>query len=190
MAKAKRLPSGNWHIAPYSHMENGKRIYESFTASTKEEVEYMEAEFKFKKKKEGARKADKLEITVGEAIDAYIASKSNILSPTTLDSYRSVRKYALPDLMKIKLKNLTREKLQEEINKEVLRLQSAGKTLSPKTIKNEYRAVTPALRMYGVSLGKIDLPRVPDAIVVLPPPESILGAIRGTSIELPCLIAM
>ena len=55
MAKAKKLPSGQWRTLVYSHTEkvNGKdkRIYESFTADTKKESEYLAAEFALNKKK-------------------------------------------------------------------------------------------------------------------------------------------
>ena len=49
MAKANQLPSGKWRTRVYSHTEivNGKekRIYESFTADTKKESEFMAAKF-------------------------------------------------------------------------------------------------------------------------------------------------
>ena len=36
MAKAKKLPSGNWRVRVYSHTTpDGQKKYESFTASTK-----------------------------------------------------------------------------------------------------------------------------------------------------------
>ena len=35
MAKAKKLPSGSWHVLVYSHTdERGRRKHESFTAGT------------------------------------------------------------------------------------------------------------------------------------------------------------
>jgi len=46
MAKAKELPSGMWNVTVYSHTENGKRMYESFTALTKNEAELKAAAFK------------------------------------------------------------------------------------------------------------------------------------------------
>ena len=43
MAKAKKLPSGNWSVQAYSHTVtvNGKqkRVYERFTAPTRKEAE-------------------------------------------------------------------------------------------------------------------------------------------------------
>ena len=46
MAKAKKLPSGNWRCRVYSHTDyRGKKIYESFTASTKQQAEMLAAQF-------------------------------------------------------------------------------------------------------------------------------------------------
>lgn len=46
MAKAKKLPSGNWRVRIYSHTDvQGKKHYESFTASTKQQAEMMGAKF-------------------------------------------------------------------------------------------------------------------------------------------------
>ena len=49
MAKAKKLPSGNWNVKVFSHIENGKRKYESFTAESKAEAEYLASQFKHEK---------------------------------------------------------------------------------------------------------------------------------------------
>ena len=49
----KETPSGQWRTLAYSHTETidgkQKRIYESFTAPTKKEAEYMAAEFMLNK---------------------------------------------------------------------------------------------------------------------------------------------
>lgn len=55
-------------------------------------------------------------MTVGEAIDRYIASKSRLLSPTTIREYKSERKKRLQGLMDIKLAHLTQEQVQRAIN--------------------------------------------------------------------------
>ena len=40
MAKAKRLPSGNWNVQAYKTID-GKKIRKSITAETKAEAEYL-----------------------------------------------------------------------------------------------------------------------------------------------------
>lgn len=45
MAKAKKLPSGNWRVQLFVGVdENGKRKYESFTATTAKAAELMAAQ--------------------------------------------------------------------------------------------------------------------------------------------------
>ena len=68
MAKAKKLPSGNWRTRVYDYTDaDGKPHYESFTASTKKESEFLAAEFAISKKR-GNKKTN---LTVGEAIDLH-----------------------------------------------------------------------------------------------------------------------
>ena len=107
MPKAKKLPSGAWQTYVYSHTENGKRKYISFTAGTKAEAELKAAEYKANKKRQRY-----VDITVGEAIDRYIESKSGILSPSTLREYLRSAEHDLDELRPKKIKNLTSEDLQ------------------------------------------------------------------------------
>ena len=126
MATAKKLPSGQWRTLVYSHTdENGKRIYESFTADTKRESEFMAAEFALTKKKN----KKKLTLTYGEALSKYIEDRSKVLSPGTVREYKRSRKKDLQDLMNIPLTKITQEIVQKAINKESL-------THSPKSVRN------------------------------------------------------
>ncbi len=50
MAKAKKLKSGSWRCLVYDYTDlDGKQHYESFTAPTKKEAEYLAAEFSLTK---------------------------------------------------------------------------------------------------------------------------------------------
>lgn len=71
MTKAKKLPSGNWRTQVYDYTdENSKKHYKSFTAASKKESEYKASCFALSK-----HDID-LSMTVGEAIQIYIDSKS------------------------------------------------------------------------------------------------------------------
>lgn len=189
MAKAKQLPSGNWHIKVYDYTDaSGKRHYEPFTDPDKKMVEYMAAEFKLNKK----RKSQTRNWTVGEAIDGYIASKDGILSPATIQGYKKDRKNHLEGLMPVVLKDLTKDKVQSEINKECKKISPrTHKPLTPKSIENIYGLFSAAINMYYPDFKvKITLPEDPKKFIDLPPVEDVVGAILGTEIELPCLLAM
>lgn len=188
MAKAKKLPSGNWHILVYDYTdENGKRHYESLTADTKAEVEYKAALFKKDKK---SRRKPKLELTVGQAIDRYI-ELSQTLSPTTLQRYENMRKYGFPDLMEVKVSKLTDELIQFEINKESKRKSiHTGKQISAKTVNNEWGLISSALKSICGLIFNVRLPKKQKKHKELPDPKTIIDIVRDTDIELPCLLAM
>jgi integrase len=192
MAKPKQLPSGNWNIKPYSHTEivDGKkhRIYESFTAEKKKEVEYMAAEFALNKK----RKSNNRNLTVGEATDKYIQSKDGILSPTTILGYKKIRNNNVANLMNMYLRDLTKDIIQEEINKEAKRVSDrTKKPFSAKTIANIHGLIYSVLDAYYPELTiKTTLPKKEKKLIELPSVEMIFNAIKGTEIELPCLLAM
>lgn len=136
MAKARKLPSGNWNCVVYSHTENGKKKFVSFTAPTKQEVLRQALEFQVNKKNE-ARPQD---ITVIQAVEKYINSKSNILSPTTLKEYHNYLKYYAP-IANIKIGSISSMDLQSFINE-------LSKNRNPKTVRNIYSLVSSAIRIY------------------------------------------
>ena len=188
MAKAKKLPSGNWRVQVYDYTdESGRKHYESVTADTKAEAEYKAALFKKDKK---VHKKPKTELTVGQAVDRYI-ELSQTLSPTTVQRYENMRKYGFPDLMDVKASKLTDELIQFEINKEAKRKSiQSGKQISAKTVTNEWGLISSALRsICGLSFS-VRLPKKQKIHKELPDPKVIIDMIKGTDIELPCLLAM
>lgn len=191
MAKAKKLPSGTWRCLVFDRTDaDGKRHYESFTASTKKEAEYLAAEFALKKK----RTADRTSMLLREAVEEYISAAEPSLSPTTIQGYRKIAAHSFQDIMDAPLKKLTPEILQRSVNAEIRRAPqqgSARKTLSPKTVRNNYGFLCSVLAKYCPQLDRtVKLPAAETRIKELPKPEDLLLALRGTDIELPCLLAM
>lgn len=151
MATAKKLSSGSWRCQVYSHTEEviqpdgsvkKKRIYKSFTCATpgakgKRECERMAAEWAAEK--EMALKID--DITFGKALDNYIASRENILSPRTIMDYKSIRKHYIQSLMNISIRMITQEQIQIAINLEAVKL-------SPKTVRNIHGLISAVLKVY------------------------------------------
>ena len=87
MATAKKTPSGQWRVLAYVGKNVTKSGYKSFTAPTKKEAERMAAAFI-----PPEPERDRLNITVGEAIDRYIDMKNAVLSPSTIRSYKILRR--------------------------------------------------------------------------------------------------
>ena len=148
MPRAQKLPSGSWRVRVYDGKDqNGKDRYRSFTASTKKQAEFLAAEYAAKKKYTVES------MTVGEAIDRYIASKDEVLSPTTLNEYRKMRKNYLQSLMQIRIDRLTREQVQIAVNNE-------AKTHSAKTVINAHGLLSASLSMHNPDFVlKTTLPR-------------------------------
>lgn len=128
MATAKKLPSGQWRTLVYSHTDAaGKRHYESFTADTKKESEFLAAEFTLRKKGMG----HKQETTLEDSMHEYIQSRTNVLSPSTIREYMRMVEKNFEDLKGIKPSKLTSQMLQKWIN-------DFSADHSPKTVKNNY----------------------------------------------------
>lgn len=180
MAKAKKLPSGSWRVRLYIGKDDaGKPKYKSFTAPTKKEAEAAAALYSVQKKQK-----DAIGMTVGDAIDRYIESKENVLSPSTIGGYRVIRRNQMQGLMDVPLDEITNVLVQAEINKEALRL-------SPKTLRNAHGLLSAALGAYLPDFPlRTTLPAKEHKVVELPTPEEVVDAIKGTDIELPCLLAI
>lgn len=180
MAKAKKLPSGSWRVRLYIGKDpDGKAQYKSFTAATKKEAEAAAALYAIDK-----RRHDEVGMTVGEAIDAYISSKENVLSPSTIGGYRVTRRNQLQELMDVPLSEITNARVQGEINREALRL-------SPKTLRNAHGLLSAALAAYLPDFTlHTTLPAKEHKIRELPTVTEVITAVRGTDIELPVLLAL
>lgn len=215
MAKAFKLPSGSWCIKPYSHsepvyntdgspaMQNGKpklkRVYKTFTGSTKKEVELAAAQFTLQREEElenkPKEKSDYTLLPLTELIDKYIDSRTVLnRSPTTIQDYRCIQRNGFQDLMQIPIKDMDQELLQESVNMEAQRpCRKKKATLSPKRLQNEWSLIASVIRKYTSTLDdalrNIELPDVPDRVPDLIPAEVLLPAIKGTDLELPVLLA-
>ena len=179
MANAKKLPSGNWRVRVFCGKdENGKNIIKSFTADTRWKAEKQADDFI----KNGKKEEEK--ITVGEAIDSYIRLKQNILAPSTIRGYGIIRRNRLQSLMKLEIHEVNNFNMQLAINED-------SKTVGFKSIKEAKALIYSALKMHGVKLDlNVTLPARKPKIKNLPTAEKIISIIRGTDIELPCMLAM
>lgn len=126
-------------------------------------------------------------LTVGEAIDRYIESKDAVLSPSTVNGYKKIRKYYIQHLMGIKLSDLTQDKVQREINQ-------MAKERSPKTVRNAHGLLSAALTEYYPDLIlRTTLPQKRHYEAAIPSGDDILkilAAARGTKGELPIYLAI
>lgn len=189
MGKAVRTASGKWHTVAYYKDSAGKVHRPSFTADTKAEVLFLAKQFE-NKQKEKAQKPN-AQMTVGQAVDAYIELSSPVLSPNTISMYKKTRKFAFTDLWDKEVATLTDEVMQQAINKECGRkIERLNTTISPKSVKNEWGLVSSSLKAICKRTFDIKLPKYQPKHKDLPAPEDVINMIRGQEIELACLLAM
>lgn len=181
MATAKKLPSGSYRVRVYDKLVG---TYKSFTAPTKREAERLANEYL-----DGVRAtASSTDMTVYEAVELYINSRENILSPSAVRGYDIIKRNAISDIKDMKITTMTEQVLQKWVN-------SNAQRYSPKSISNQYGLVCAALKQCKLHLdySSILLPKKQRKEVVIPNEEQvseILHIVEGTSVELPVTIAV
>lgn len=177
--KATKLPSGSWYV---NVMVNGQRI--SITMPTKKEAEREAAALK-----SGVKSAQhNTALTVAEAFDRYIDSKSAVLSPATIAGYRRIQKNLLEPIANMPLANLTQEQVQRWVNA----LVKQGK--KPKTVSNAHGLLSAVLTSYRPDMTlRTTLPQKVKPEIAIPSEvelSAIFKAAKGTKYELPILLAV
>lgn len=215
MATAKKLPSGSWRCQVFSHYEpifdaqgravidqktgktKKKRVYMSFTSDDptrrgKAEAEALATEYYLNRKK-NQKHPERLSLY--EAIEKYITAADVSLSPKTIEEYWKIRKNSFQGIMSLQIKDLTDDILQDAIDAESRRLNKrctkTPRPISPKTVRNSFGLLSAVICKYsGGYKPDVSLPKVPHKIIDLPDPEDIFRIVKGTDIELACLLAM
>lgn len=134
------------------------------------------------------------DITLKAACDKYIAYKRDVkrLSPTTIEGYEKIVSNSYPKLMKKKLSVITPGVFKKATSEECTRIsERTGKPLAAKTIENSYSFIKAVLEEYvpGETF-EAETPEVKHIPPTILTPEEILPVIKGTNIELPCLLSM
>ena len=151
MPKIKKTKSGSYHTTVYIGKDAaGKRKYKSITADTQREVRQLVA----KARMEGVPAVCTYDsLTLAQAYDRYISSKSNTLSPSTLREYTRASKHDFPVLLPYKLNQLSSEVIQTAVNE-------IAATDSPKTVRNKLYFLKTVLAAYNPDLKlRIKLPQ-------------------------------
>ena len=181
MAKAKKLKSGNWRVLVYEYTdENKKRHYKSITAPTKKEAEYRAAEYILN------RPSDSYEdLTLKEAYDHYISSKSAVLSPSTIAGYERSKKNHFQKLMPMKLSKITAKHIQIAVNELAV-------DHSPKTVRNAHGLLHSVIKSYTTNFEfNTTLPQKIKPQYTIPTTEDInkLLEVADERIRVPILLA-
>lgn len=182
MAKAVKLPSGNWRVNLFvGYKADGQRNYKSITGKTKKEAESKAAHYLQNMDHE----TEPMEMTVGEAIEQYINLRSAVLSPATVRGYRYDMSKYFQMIMKKPLKDLKPTDVQKAVNED-------AKHYSPKTIRNMHGLLSSALAQYYPNFKlKTLLPQKIRNTLSIPTDADIqrmLSAVEGQRLEVAILL--
>lgn len=179
MATPKKLPSGKWRVQVFSHTENGKRKYVSFTAPTKAEANRLAAEFQSNKEHEDMPQ----NLTIGEAVEKYINSRSNVISPSTLVGYNQIKNKYFDSISNIRLGSFTSLDLQNYVN-------AISKDRSPKSVKNIYSLLHSSIELCSNRKFQVTLPESEEIERNIPTDADVNALIENASFKLKLAIVL
>ena len=179
MAKAKKLPSGNWRCQVHYKDKQGKIHRPSFTASTKREAEMLAEKFLYDTDRQLAD-----DITVEQAVKNYLESNRATLSPSTIYNYTKDAKRFQP-INGIRIQKINSKDIQDFISS----LSESG--LSPKTVKNTYGLLRTVLSFSGIDKKfVIHLPSAPKKKKIAPENEQIVTLYNNASHKMKIAISL
>lgn len=182
MAKAKKLPSGNWRVQVKKTID-GKVITKSFTDSDRRTAEHKAAQWAIECADESSGVKG---LTLDKAYEKYISSKDTVLSPNTVRDYNRFRRISFQELMPLDIAKLTTAQIQSAVNV------YAG-SHAPKGTANAYSVLSSVLKMFRPDFSpKIKLPQKVKTKMYIPDDDDIkklLKAIKGTEMEIAVLLA-
>ena len=178
----RKLPSGNYFIQLRLGGESISVTDPSRTACIRE-ARAIKAEYLAGKRAKAAPEAP----TLTEAIDAYIAQRSNTLSPLTIRGYRTIQKHRFQTTMPRRLDQIADEEWQGIVNMEAA-------LCAPKTLKTAFAFVRGVVEhTTGRSLPNVSLAApVPKEKPFLTPEQIrvFVEAVKGTRYAVPALLAL
>ncbi len=185
--RAKKLPSGSWRCQVFSHRDaSGKRIYKSFTCtdpSKKGKRKCEDEATAWAREKESNLAAGK---TFGTSAAEYIEIRRNTLSPRTIEDYERTKRLYLSDLDGIRIDDITQQDIQRVIDKH-------SEKLSPKTVANIHCFISAVMRQERPQMAlTTSLPQRTKPNLNIPSDDDVktlLEAIKGTTLELPVMLA-
>lgn len=184
--KPRKLPSGNWFI----QLRLGGESVPVTNADEKaciKEAQYIKAEYLAGKRV----KSDKNEQKLKDACTDYIETKRSRLSPSTIQGYEKIRDNNFQEIMDKPICELTWDILDGAIAQECAKKSRRGKPLSAKSITNSFMFIISVLRFKKIKYDDaFSLPELKKKPVIILPAADVYNAVKGTEIELPCLLAM
>lgn len=186
--KPKKQKSGMWYIQLRLGGEN-IMVHETTAKKCTKEAQVIKAEYLAGKREKSKEKNRPRSQTLREAIEAYIAKREAVLSPSTIRGYVTIGRTRFLPLMDTEIKKITPDDWQAACNDELKK-----KHCSSKTLKNSWGFISAVvLEATGKPAPKVILPQVVTSERPFLEPEQIkpfIAAVSGTDVEIPALLAL
>lgn len=174
MAKAKKLPSGNYRCRVSFTDEFGVKHVESFTEASAKVAEAKAAMWKA-----GMLERDKniKHMPLGDAIDQYIeVCRATGISPTTIRAYVSYRNNAYDTLLKRRIDKIMLKDIQ-------MWIVERSKAVSPKTVKNNLVLISAVLKANQISMdfSLLKLPKTQHNEMEIPSDRQIIALLDAVA---------
>lgn len=184
MAKITKTKSGNYTMrVVVGHDADGKPIQKRFTHYDKAKLRLIAAEY------EDSHRNIIRRMTVSEAIDAFLASRRAVLSPSTMKGYESCARVLKNENVRLCVRyvdEITQQDIQAVINEMVM----SGK--KPKTVKNLHGFLSSVFKFCGTPLPAATLPQSIKPNITIPESDQVkdlLSKSAGTRLEIPLALA-
>lgn len=175
---------GKWRTQVLVSGPGEPRKYKSFFAETEDEADFLALKWKLEGKKDEKQKREQM--TLSQAVEAYIDLRRPVLSPSTIRGYEKILRNNLGSLAERNISLIDYVDVQKAVNE-------LCATHSVKTVKNALGLIIPTLRIFGKKeIKDIVLPREKKVEYKTPDGETlkeIYSAAVGTPLEVPILLA-
>ena len=177
--KIEKLPSGSYRIRK---MYKGKTytVVTDYKPTQKEVLQLLSDEL-------NQIDQEHPKLTFKDAAEEYISAKKNVLSPSTIRSYKGILSNLSEKFTQKRITDISNLDVQKEIN-------SYSKTRSPKTTRNANAFISAVLKMFcPQKVITTTLPQNIKKTAYIPTDEdvrSVLKAAQGTRFEVPLLLAV
>ncbi len=181
----RKLKSGTWFI---QLRLNGVSV--PVTGRTSKECRDAAALIK-SEHRAGKKIYRRSEKTLRQAAREYIDRRKGRVSPTTIEGYEKVLRNYFQNILDLPLGKITWEVFDAELSRECNRKSNRGKPFAPKTIKGAFEFYNGILKENNITFDKgFVLPEIKPTPIQLPSAEEVYNAVKGSPIELSCLLAM
>ena len=181
--KVEKLPSGNYSVRVIiGHDDSGKPIRKRFTHHDKKHLLSVAHSYADKHRNVSRR------MTVEQSIDAFLAAKTPVLSPSTVRAYTSLSKSLKANhasFCGLYVDNIRRSDMQKLVN-------AIAADHSPKTVRNVCGFLSAAAMYQGERLPPVTLPQKQKPVIHIPDEDiakKISEAAKGTRLEVPVALA-